>query len=333
MVGTAWLFDVLLVLALFASAWAALTARDLFAGITLFITFGLLMALGWARLGAPDIALAEAAIGAGVTGALLMVTARTLTPPAQAGSEGESEAAPGDARPGLTGRLLAPMVLLAAGLLGWALWILPRQAEGLAGLAAKALPHSGVENAVTAVLLNYRAYDTLLELAVLLAATMGIGAFAAQGEEAREGPQPPQATPVLAGLVRAVSPLIVIISVYLLWRGAYAPGGAFQAGALLGAGGILLLLGGKIAPRSFRGRLARLVAALGLAVFLGAGAGVVVAGQALLEWPLTWAKSLILLLEVAATLSIAAIFTGFFAVLRTDTPEAPPDAGFSEQQP
>jgi energy-converting hydrogenase B subunit D len=38
----------------------------------LFIAFGLLMALAWVRLGAPDVALAEAAIGAGLTGALLM---------------------------------------------------------------------------------------------------------------------------------------------------------------------------------------------------------------------------------------------------------------------
>lgn len=34
--------------------------------------FGLLMALVWARLHAPDIALAEATIGAGLTGALLL---------------------------------------------------------------------------------------------------------------------------------------------------------------------------------------------------------------------------------------------------------------------
>ena len=33
---------------------------------------------------------------------------------------------------------------------------------------------SGVSNPVTAVLLNFRAYDTLLELAVLLAAVLGI---------------------------------------------------------------------------------------------------------------------------------------------------------------
>ena len=65
-------FDLLLVVALVWSAARALTVPDLFRGVVLFIVFGLLMALAWARLGAPDIALAEAAIGAGLTGALLL---------------------------------------------------------------------------------------------------------------------------------------------------------------------------------------------------------------------------------------------------------------------
>jgi energy-converting hydrogenase B subunit D len=38
----------------------------------LFIAFGLLMALVWGRLNAFDVAMAEAAIGAGLTGALLL---------------------------------------------------------------------------------------------------------------------------------------------------------------------------------------------------------------------------------------------------------------------
>ncbi len=68
------IFDLLLALALVWSAVRAMTVSDLFRGVVLFITFGLLMALGWARLGAPDIALAEAAIGAGLAGALLLDT-------------------------------------------------------------------------------------------------------------------------------------------------------------------------------------------------------------------------------------------------------------------
>jgi energy-converting hydrogenase B subunit D len=67
-------FDVVLGLILCATAISALASRDLFRAIVMFIVFGLLMALVWVRLEAPDIALAEAAIGAGLTGVLLLDT-------------------------------------------------------------------------------------------------------------------------------------------------------------------------------------------------------------------------------------------------------------------
>ena len=41
-----------------------------------FIVLGLVLALTWLRLGAPDVALAEAAVGSGLTGALLLVALR-----------------------------------------------------------------------------------------------------------------------------------------------------------------------------------------------------------------------------------------------------------------
>jgi uncharacterized MnhB-related membrane protein len=65
-------FDLLLIASLLWSAARTLITADVFRAVVLFIVFGLLMALAWARLGAPDIALAEAAIGAGLTGALLL---------------------------------------------------------------------------------------------------------------------------------------------------------------------------------------------------------------------------------------------------------------------
>ena len=68
------ILDLLLVIALLWSAVRSLMTQDLFHAVVLFIVFGLLMALVWARLHAPDIALAEAAIGAGLTGALLLDT-------------------------------------------------------------------------------------------------------------------------------------------------------------------------------------------------------------------------------------------------------------------
>ena len=80
MTWTLWFFDGLLVFSLLWLAWMALAATDLFKATVLFIAFGLLMALAWARLQAPDIALAEAAIGAGLTGALLLSTLVRISP-------------------------------------------------------------------------------------------------------------------------------------------------------------------------------------------------------------------------------------------------------------
>ena len=74
----AWLFDLLLGAGLLWLAWRLLACPDLFKAIVLFISFGLLMALAWVRLDAPDVALAEAAIGAGLTGALLLAALARL---------------------------------------------------------------------------------------------------------------------------------------------------------------------------------------------------------------------------------------------------------------
>jgi uncharacterized MnhB-related membrane protein len=80
--------DAVLVTVLLWVAWAALSSRNLFRGIVLFIAFGLLLAMGWVRLGAPDVALAEAAIGAGIAGALLLATWARLP--------GKTDERPGD---------------------------------------------------------------------------------------------------------------------------------------------------------------------------------------------------------------------------------------------
>jgi uncharacterized MnhB-related membrane protein len=71
-VSVALLFDLLLAAALLWCGWRSLAAPTPQRAVVLFIVFGLLMTLAWARLAAPDIALAEAAIGAGLTGALLL---------------------------------------------------------------------------------------------------------------------------------------------------------------------------------------------------------------------------------------------------------------------
>ena len=65
-------FDVVLALVLLVLAWQLLRSPNLFKAIVLFISFGLMLSIAWVRLKAVDIALAEAAIGAGLTGALFL---------------------------------------------------------------------------------------------------------------------------------------------------------------------------------------------------------------------------------------------------------------------
>ena len=70
--------DICLCATLVGLAARTIFSRTLFHGVMYFVVFGLLMAVAWARLRAPDIALAEAARGAGLTGALLFTAGRAL---------------------------------------------------------------------------------------------------------------------------------------------------------------------------------------------------------------------------------------------------------------
>src|SRR5262252_2192087 len=65
-------FDIGLALLVFGVAAWTIAARDTFAAVVGFVAYGLLLALVWVRLAAPDVALTEAALGSGLTGGLLV---------------------------------------------------------------------------------------------------------------------------------------------------------------------------------------------------------------------------------------------------------------------
>lgn len=202
--------------------------------------------------------------------------------------------------------LLVLMSALASGL-GYAVLSLPDQAIELKGLVEANLHASGVRNPVTAVLLNFRAYDTLLEMAVLLLALIGVWSLGAT--PMRRGADP---EPVLSALVHGLAPMMILVAGYLLWAGAHAPGGAFQAGAVLAASGVLLLLTGKRLTTRLMGRPLRIVLLAGLGAFITVGVIVIPAGGMFLQYPSDLAAGLILFIEAAATLSIGAILTALF---------------------
>lgn len=193
-------------------------------------------------------------------------------------------------------------------LLAWAFLtaLLGYEGERLAEIALARVPDSGVSNPVTAVLLNFRAYDTLLELAVLLAALLGIWSL---GPASLPYGAP---EPVLARLVGWVVPLLVLSAGYLLWVGGHAPGGAFQAGALLGAAGVMLRLAGYASAGLPRRHLQPVLMAGGLLAFVAVGLIQTALGLGFLTYAPASAKWVILLIETAATLAIGATLAAAF---------------------
>jgi multisubunit Na+/H+ antiporter MnhB subunit len=302
-------FDGLLALLVLALALRMLTVRELFQAVVLFVAFGLALAMVWVRAGAIDIALAEVALGAGVTGALLVNTLRRL----QLKAPAFLEILP---RPPVTAVLPVACGMLAASAALAALLVTPAR-QPLAPLVLRAVERTDVTNPVTAVLLDFRAWDTLLEIAVLLAGVLAVWALE-RGRPAVPAPADLRREPVLAALIRWIVPLAIVTSIYLTWYGSYGPGGAFQAGALLAGAGVLMLAGGFLQPRGARSVALRCIAAAGLFVFTAVALYTTVFIGAVLRYPPAsyyW----ILGIEAVLTLSIAAILADLFA----DVPAAP----------
>ncbi len=207
----------------------------------------------------------------------------------------------------LGGALAFGTVLIAA------LLELPAAAIDLRPAVSANLAASGVAHPVTAVLLDYRGYDTLLEIAVLLIALFGMLALGLERQRcllhSHEAP--------LHLLARLASPLMVVVAVYLLWAGAWRPGGAFQAGAVLAAAAVLLHLTGRLPGWLLPGRWLRGGLAGGFLVFLGVAAALLGRG-ALLDYPPAQAGALILLIEAALTLSLGLLLAGLFLFMSCD---------------
>lgn len=315
------LIDVLLAAGLVVLAGASLRARDLFTGVVTFMIFGLLMSLAWVRLAAPDLALAEAAIGSGITGALFLGAMRRLEESAP-----EVIAPAPERPPGANGRFALALGGIPLALYFAATALVPALLDGPSGLAepvAAVLKESGAENPVTAIILNLRGYDTMLELVVLLLAWSGVCVL--QGELGRTNIVPATGElAVLGAFVRFLRFPGVIVAGYLVWVGGAAPGGAFQAGAMLGGvGAVGLMAGGAIRPL-YAGPGVRPVLVAGAGIFMIIGLLLSITAGAFLAYRGAQAKTLILIIEILSTLSIGLVLTLLFAACTfPPSPERP----------
>ncbi len=307
------LLDAVLCVLLLGTALAAVLGRGVFRAIVFFIVYGLLLSVGWVRLEAVNVALAEAAIGAGLTGILLLTTYGKLT-------RVSAEAEPDDAGVNLPVALVSVAV---AGALAWAWSVLPEPTRPRAELA-EALPRAGVENPVTAVLLSFRAWDTLLESVVLLAALIGLWLLSRDEDWQQRLGVPQHARPggIMTSFGRVLPPVGFLVGVYLVFIGADEPGGAFQGGTVLAAVGLVAALAGLIQPPRIGQWQWHAGLVLGPLVFLLAGVAGALADSGFLGYPEAIAGTAILVIEAALAASIAVTLA--FLVI------GPPEKGHRE---
>ena len=291
--------DVGLAFLVFAVAAWTVFAPGAFAATVGYVVYGLLLSLVWIRLFAVDVALTEAAIGSGVTGVLLIGAAARL--------RGAEKAPAEEALTGLARLFAAGLCLLVAAALAAVVLLLPDQGPTLAPQSMERLPETGLGNPVTAVLIAFRSFDTVLEKVVLVLGVIGVWSLAADrywggapGEARAERPEP-----TLAFFAQMLAPIGILVGVHVFWVGADEPGGAFQGGAILAAMWMIVMMARLTEAPQASAFWLRLALIAGPAVFLAAGvAGAVVAGG-FFAYPPGLAKPLILFIETFMTFTIA----------------------------
>ena len=160
---------------------AIVRLRNLFAVVVLGAIYSFLMATVMLVLDAVDVAMTEAAVGAGIATVLMLATLYLTK---------TEEAAPRHAP-------LLPLVVALAALAGLVVGTLdlPRFGDPAAPMhthvadryIAEAKTKTGVPNVVTAVLASYRGYDTLGEVTVIFTGAIGVLLLLAGGRRRKRG--------------------------------------------------------------------------------------------------------------------------------------------------
>lgn len=117
----------------------------------------------------------------------------------------------------------------------------------LAESYVRLVPHDlGAPNVITGILLTFRAFDTLGEVAVLFMVAAGVGlVLGGKRATAPVVPEEETATPaseIVQTAAQILVPLIAIFAAYIIMNGHISAGGGFQGGAVIASAVMLMLL-------------------------------------------------------------------------------------------
>jgi multicomponent Na+:H+ antiporter subunit B len=313
------IFGIFLLTLLVITAIAIVRTDNLFVAVMLMSIASLLIAANFFLLDAADVALTEAAVGAGIS-TVLFLGALALT------SERERRMP--------TNRALSFTVVVAAALvLIYATFDKPRFGDPQAPTQTHVAPwylektpeYIDIPNVVTAVLGSFRGYDTLGEVFVVF--TAGIGVLFLLGGGRAPGAMPEEKIneglrhhliPRVVG--RVLIPFILLFGLYVQFHGEYGPGGGFQAGAIIAAAVILfaLLEGEKRALSVLPERLLLGLMACGPLLYGGVGIAGIVLGGNFLDYsvlssdPVKGQQLGILLIEAGVGISVTGVLLAIF---------------------
>jgi multicomponent Na+:H+ antiporter subunit B len=183
-------------------------------------------------------------------------------------------------------RLALILVLLIGLLLAWATqdfprWGDPHSPASSSSVSSHFIANTGVDtevpNMVTAVLADYRGFDTMLETVVVFIAGIAVFSILKGGPKQRtrdrEFVVDFEPDLIVTNTVRLIVPVIQIFAFYVLAHGHVSPGGGFQGGVAMGASFILVALAWDLKTALLRFSIDRcfMVAALGIVIYAGIG--------------------------------------------------------------
>ena len=223
------------------------------------------------------------------------------------------------------------LVLCIGLLLAWAVqdfpgWGDPKSPASASPVASHFIANTGVDtevpNMVTAVLADYRGFDTMFETVVVFIAGLAVFSILRGGPKSRtrdrEFVVDFEPDLIVTNTVRLIVPVIQIFALYVLAHGHVSPGGGFQGGVAMGASFILIALSWDL----------KTALALGIVIYAGIGLLSLFLGGEFLDYahlakifpvsPEMARYHAMLGVEIGVGFTVTAIMFALYASLSTD---------------
>ncbi len=253
-------FRILLLIFLVICALCVSFSKNLLVSVVIFMSYSLIMSIIWVLLESPDLAITEAAVGAGVTSVLFFITLKRIDAIGKEHREKPDEVTREiNARTGvkrferfykgmaivLGMAIIVAMLLNVSNMPAFGNVENPYNNEVSERYLESGLEETGAVNAVTGMILDYRAFDTFGESCVLFIAAACVLVLLRDDKSdttekaIRNERFEPVSDTILQASAKILFPAVMIFGIYILLNGHLSPGGGFSGGAIMGAGLIL----------------------------------------------------------------------------------------------